>query len=184
MANKNVKKIVITGAPASGKTEFMFRLKNNKKFAEFHFFDELARELLAENYSIREKPAEFHLEIYNRQILREKAIGEKPFITDRGTLDGLSFYSKTLNNVNTSVADEFKRYTDVIQLGTAATLGEAFYIQDDIRTESLDQCLHLQNELKLIWSPHPSYHFIEPEVDFDSKYDKFLKTILELISIL
>lgn len=183
MASKNVKKIVITGAPASGKTEFMTRLKNNKKFAEFHFFDELARELLAENYSIRKRPAEFHLEIYNRQISREKAIGETPFITDRGTLDGLSFYRKTLDNVNTTVEGEFKRYTDVIQLGAAATLGEAFYVQDDIRTESLDQCLNLQKELKLIWSPHPSYHFFEAEVDFDSKYDKFLKTISKLISI-
>ena len=44
-----VEKIVITGAPASGKTDFLNRLKNDRNFTKFTFFDELARKLLDEN---------------------------------------------------------------------------------------------------------------------------------------
>ena len=65
-------RIVITGAPASGKTLFFERLKNNLMFSEFVFFEELARQLLLENNDYRNNWDLFHIEIYKRQVAREK----------------------------------------------------------------------------------------------------------------
>ncbi len=163
-------RIVITGAPGSGKTEFLNRLRTYPELNGFAFFDELARQLLAENPSLRTRRREFHQEIYRRQIAREEAVRGKSFVTDRGTVDAFAFHPETVQDVNTTIAAEYQRYDLVIQLGSAAALGAPYYVQDDIRTESIEDALIIEAALRSVWSSHRNYIFIDAKEDYEAKF--------------
>ena len=119
----NISQIVITGAPASAKTEFIERLRSMPEFGQFTFFKELARKLLGENSSGRDSPEEFHRRIYDTQTKRESELGERPFITARGTLDAFAFHPESINLIVTTFECEYRRYLAAIHPGTAATIG-------------------------------------------------------------
>lgn len=174
-------RIVITGAPASAKTEFIERLKAMPEFSKFTFFEELARKLLGENSSGRDNPEEFHRRIYNIQTRRESELGERPFITDRGTLDAFAFYPESIYLIGTTFEREYRRYSAVMHLGTAATLGEKFYAQDDIRTDSIEEALKIEKALSEIWSGHNSYNYVVAEIKIERKFLQFIALLRGLI---
>ena len=174
-------RIVITGAPSSGKTEFFARLKLNPAFKDFVFFDELARQLLMENPSFRDDPSGFHREIYSRQVAREDLVAGKPFITDRGTIDAFAFHPETLGVVQTTLETEYARYDAVIQLSSAASLEGNLYKYDNIRRESPADAMIIERALKNVWKGHPGYCLICAELDFERKYSHFLDAILRVI---
>ena len=176
-----ISQIVITGAPASAKTEFIERLKTMPEFSKFTFFEELARKLLGENSSGRDNPEVFHRRIYNIQTRRESELGERPFITDRGTLDAFAFHPESINLIGTTFEREYRRYSAVMHLGTAATLGEKFYSQDDIRTDSIEEALKIDKALSEIWSGHDTYNYVAAEIKIEQKFKKFIALLRELI---
>ncbi|MDF1545275.1 MAG: AAA family ATPase [bacterium] len=176
-------RIVVTGAPASGKTEFIQRAEQHPKLSSFLFFQELARLLLEQDPTYRQRWDQFHLEIYRRQIERENAAAGHSFLTDRGTLDAFAFHPNLLHQLKTSKEREYERYSHVIQLGSSALLGEEFFRADRIRTESIDQVLGLQRATQQIWSGHPGYCFIEAEVDYEAKYRKFEAEIEKIVDL-
>jgi predicted ATPase len=161
-------RIVITGAPASGKTEFMERLKADSRFANFVFLEELARHLLEE-------------EIYRRQVARENALEGKAFITDRGTADAFAFHPETAHDCSTTIENEYRRYDAVILLGSSAALGEEHYRKDDIRTESAKEVLAVEKATINVWRNHPGFHLIKAQPDSEQKYQIFLETLLAVI---
>ena len=174
-------RIVITGAPASAKTEFIEWLKVMPEFSKFTFFEELARKLLGENSSGRDNPEVFHRRIYNIQTRRESELGERPFITDRGTLDAFAFHPESINLIGTTFEREYRRYSAVMHLGTAATLGEKFYSQDDIRTDSIEEALKIDKALSEIWSGHDTYNYIAAEIEIERKFSQFIALLRGLI---
>ena len=176
-----VPRLVITGAPASGKTVFFERLRDLSEFSGFVFFDELARQLLRETPSYRGRWPEFHREIYRRQVAREDAVAGRPFISDRGTVDTFAFHPETVRDVGTTLAAEYARYTGVVQLGSAAGLGDAFYPTDDIRRETVDEALAIEAAIKRVWEPHPGYHYVAAEESLDGKYRRF-ETIVRALA--
>ncbi len=178
-----VPRIVITGAPSSGKTEFFERLKSHPAFSGFLFLDELARQLLTENPQYRNFWSKFHIDLYFRQAVREKQAHDKPFITDRGTADAFAFDPVTMSEVRTNLEKEYRRYTAVVQLGTSAILGERFYRRDSIRNEPAEEALAIEEEIKKVWCGHSGYHFVDAEIDFEKKFRTFLKLVLKLIRI-
>lgn len=167
-------RIVITGAPASGKSEFVERLKSQPAFSGFLFFDELARQLLIENPMIRQNWLGFHLEIYKRQSEREAEAAGQSFVTDRGTLDAFAFHFEAMQVVGTTIAREYARYDLVAHLGSAAALGEEFYRNDTIRTESKDEAMSIERAITRVWSGHPGYRFVPAQVDYTAKFADFL----------
>jgi predicted ATPase len=181
--DKRSVRIVITGAPASGKTSFCERLARDKRFEGFIFFSELARQLLIENPDYRRDTTAFHHEIYRRQSLREKQAGEKPFISDRGTADAFAFCPDALRIVGSSLEREHRRYSAVIQLGTAARLGESFFQRDEIRNESIDQALQIEENIAAVWRNHAGYHFVQAVEDLNAKFAVFYGLITELASV-
>ena len=174
-------KIVITGAPASGKSKFIQRLKTNSYFADFVFFDELARQLLQEDPTYRDRRAKWHEDIYYRQVAREDAVAGKSFITDRGTADAFAFHPETAAVCGTSIEIEYRRYNAVILLKSSAALGEEYYRQDEIRTEAAAEVLAIEQATIEVWKGHGHFHIIEAEIDPEPKYNRLLETLLGLI---
>ena len=169
--------MVLTGAPASGKSIFFDRLKTHPWFSDYIFFDELARHLLKEKPRYRHDMKAFHSEIYKRQVEREDASKNKPFITDRGTIDTFAFHPETIQETGTNIEKEYGRYSAVIQLGTSARLGEQHYQKDDIRLESPKEALIIEEAIKNVWENHPHYHYIEACPEFEDKYKMLLRII-------
>ena len=175
-------KIVITGAPASGKTLFFERLKNETLFSDFIFFDELARQLLIENDDYRNNWDIFHIEIYNRQIAREKQAKDSSFITDRGTVDTFAFHPFTAKNVNSTIEDEYKRYTSVILLESSANLGDSYYKTDTVRFETIEETLEIEQKIVTSWSAHPDFQLIKATESIEDKFSEFKRIILGIIT--
>lgn len=174
-------KIVITGGPASGKTESLALLKLEPELTEFIFFEELARKLLDQNPEYRSNWPELHTQIYHQTIKRESAAADRHFISDRGTIDAFAFHPDTMNNVKTTIAKEYKRYSAVIQLGSTASLKNGEYETDDIRKETPEEAILIELELRAAWSHHPNYSFLPAQHEFATKYDILCKKILNLI---
>ncbi|MBD3256819.1 AAA family ATPase [candidate division GN15 bacterium] len=166
-------RIVITGAPGSAKSLFLDRLRDEPFMAGFVFFEEVARVLLESHPELRGQWAEFHRRIYARQTAQEAAVGTRPFVTDRGTVDAHAFHPETLADVGTSLEREYERYTAVIHLQTAAALDNRPWETDSVRTESRDDALAIERALKLAWQDHPGYYFLPAENDVDRKYRRF-----------
>lgn len=174
-------RIIVTGAPGSGKTEFIERIKGEKPLAGFVFFEELARAILSTSPHLRNDWPGLHREIYRRQDEREKAIGERSFVTDRGTVDAFAFHPETMANVGTSLEREYRRYTAVIQLGSAAVLGESYYRQDEIRRETPAEALEIERAIRAVWGHHPGYSFVAAGIDLEEKYYLFRRLIVDHI---
>lgn len=173
-------RIVITGAPASGKSEFVERLKGVPAFAEFLFFDELARQLLTDNPDFRRDWLAFHLEIYRRQVDREARAAGRSFVTDRGSLDAFAFHPEAMIAAGTTLSAEYARYDAVIHLGSAAALGEAYYVTDDIRRESIREALAIEQAIQGVWKDHPGYRLLPAQRDYELKYMDFLTAVVPL----
>ena len=165
-------RIVLTGAPASGKTLIFERLKNDPDMIGIVFLEELARKLLIENPAWRQNWPAFHLEIYRRQLAREQAAGDRPFITDRGTVDAFAFHPETVHDVHTTIEREYARYTAVLQLGSSAALGDEYYVRDDIRNESIPDALAIEKAITGVWKNHPGYNFLEANPNFEQKVER------------
>ncbi|MCK4302170.1 MAG: AAA family ATPase [candidate division Zixibacteria bacterium] len=178
-----VPRIVITGAPASGKTEFLQRLKGEPVLETFLFFDEVARRLLEENPGYRKDWGGFHREIYRRQVRQERRAGERPFITDRGTADAFAFHPETMTVMGTTIKEEYRRYSAVVQLGSSAALGERYYRMDAIRNESIEDVLAIEKAITGIWRGHPGYRFIETRPDTDRKYRHLLSVVNGMVAL-
>jgi len=178
MPDRKPCRIVVTGAPGSGKTEFVERLKSESFLREFVFFEELARAILSETPSLRHDKTAMHREIYRRQIEREATAGKKSFITDRGTADAFAFHPETMGQIGTSLEREYRRYTAVIQLGSAAALGDASYSQDDIRRETPSEALQIEAAIRQVWDAHPNYTFIPACQELEDKYGRFKQVIV------
>ena len=170
-------KIVLTGAPASGKTGIFERLRTLPEFADMAFLEELARKLLLANPEYRRNWREFHLDIYRRQLTREDALADRSFITDRGTADAFAFHPETMADVGTSLEGEYARYTHVLHLGSSARLGEEHYHRDAVRNESVAEALAIEDAITRVWQGHPKYRLVPAAVDYDVKFEQVLSLI-------
>jgi len=170
-------RIVITGAPASGKSGFLERLSREPLLAGFVFLSEAARELLVAQPGIRQDWAEFHRRIYGLQAAREGAIKDRPMITDRGTADAFAFHPDTLADIGTSLEREYERYSAVIQLGSAASLDEIPWKTDDVRQETREEAIAIEQALTRVWQHHRGYHFVPAVADVEEKYSRVLDIV-------
>ena len=175
-------RIVITGGPASGKTEFFERLKSLPELAGFVFLEEQARHFLASQPHLSTDKLELHRRIYRAQTENEDKLGDRDFITDRGTADALAYQPEVMPLVGTTLEAEYRRYDSVIQLGSSAALGEGYFTGDEVRKESPDRALKIENALKKVWQDHPGYYFVKAEKDTERKFDKFVAILKQVIN--
>jgi hypothetical protein len=83
-----------------------------------------------------------------------------------------------MDNVGTTLKREYGRYTQVIQLGSAAILGKPYYHCDEVRNESITEALEIEAAIRRVWSAHPGYVFVAAQPDLDGKYSHFRQLIL------
>ena len=148
----------------------------------FVFLEEQARRFLAAKPHLRRDKQELHRLIYSAQREAEDKLSDKDIITDRGTADALAYQPEVMAIIGTTLEAEYKRYRAVIHLGSAAALGEKYFAGDDIRQETIDRALEIENALKKVWGNHPEYYFVQAETDMDRKFDYFIKIMKQFIN--
>lgn len=184
-----MKKIVFTGGPSAGKTSLINKLKATySQDSSIFFAPEIASMLLgngfprcaySENLIFQQKA------IFNTQLEMENLlIKEENFklcFFDRGILDAFAYVEKDSLSPNEKES-YLSRYDIIFHLEVAPPFKYTNQ-NNKARTESYEEALKLENELKKLWQKHPQYQFIKAEQTFDEKYDfvfnEFLKEIIE-----
>jgi len=180
-------KIVITGGPSAGKTtlteilrrEFKKTVEVVPESATILFKGGIPRGEEALD-KIFQQRAIYHLqtelENYFASTMKDRIL-----VCDRGTLDGLAYWPKTWasfwKELKTSHSAELKRYDWVIHLNT--TMSES-YAPTDIRTESWDEALKINQRILKAWEKHPNRIVIPNSRDFSKK----LQDAIEIIHLI
>lgn len=183
-------KIAVTGGPSGGKTTLIDFLK--KEFTP-------KVKIVPEAASILYKGGFPRVKSYDGFIHAQKAIlatqreiedlrckihPEALIVCDRGSLDALAYWPESADHffktVNSTREFEYSRYNWVIHLDTATE--PDYDTSNDIRTESFQEALLLNDRIKKSWEGHPQRIIISPDTDFFAKMKKatlVIEAILE-----
>lgn len=181
-----MKKIVITGAPCTGKTEFIQWMCLN--YNNVYRMPEVASILKEMGFPFNsfEDRMNFQYKVYNLQRSLEKwteenCIEDAIVICDRGTLDVFA-YCELSKMINIAVQEEYKRYDVVLHFRCATTLDayEKYRYGNSLRDEDFDRVLELDNKLENLWKCHSVYHEVAWTTDKNEKY----KRALEILSLM
>jgi predicted ATPase len=186
-------KIVLTGAPGSGKTVIsaQIALSNPTRYA-------LVREAATQVYTTSHtrwdqvdvtRRRQLQREIYHLQREQEERIARehpgKILLLDRGTLDGAAYWpdgpQAYMRELNTTPDQELARYHQVLLLETAAKIG--IYDGDAsnaIRFEDAAGAIAAGEPLAHLWSPHPNIVRVPAQPDFREKLATVRKILDEI----
>lgn len=181
---KNIK-VAITGGPSGGKTTLIEALK--KEYAgRIKVVPEAASILYKGGFPrVNSYDGFFHAQkaIYSTQkeieALRCKSYPDTLIVCDRGSLDALAYWPDTAEHffaeMKTTYHNEVARYHWVIHLDTARE--PDYDTSNEIRTETFNEALALNERIKKSWSIHPQRIVISSEQDFFSKMKKAVSVI-------
>ncbi len=183
-------KIVITGGPSGGKTTLIEALQREMG-SIVAIVPEAASILYRGGFPRLKSPAGlFHAQhaIYHVQKELETLIEKehpkaKLVICDRGSLDGIAYWpqaeSHFFKTLHTTRRKELSRYQWVIHLDTAS---RPYYDSTNpIRTESFNEALLLNENIKKAWKTHPHRLVISQNSDFISKMTLSLEVIRAIL---
>jgi nicotinamide riboside kinase len=177
---KKTFKVAITGGPSGGKTTLIEFLK--KEFGtKIKVVPEAASILYKGGFPrIKSYDGYFHAQkaIYATQKeiedLRCKTHPEALIVCDRGSLDSLAYWPDSeehfFDAFKSSRNQEISRYDWVIHLDTATE--PDYDTSNEIRTESFQEALSLNDKIKKSWDGHPQRIIITPDSDFFVKMKK------------
>ena len=167
------RKIVITGAPGSGKTVITRALADAHP-DRFVLVTEAATQVYT---MLQTRWDQLDLEgrrdvqrrIYHLQVEQEERFSrehpDKTLLLDRGTIDGAAYWPEGpqdyWRDLGTHADREIARYDAVILLETCAALG--LYDGADsnfCRFEDAQAALLASERLKHLWSPHPRVRYV------------------------
>ena len=183
--------IVVTGGPGGGKTtaldlfqrEFKSAVKIVPEAATLLFGYGFGRDLGSE------KSKALQSAIYTMQVSMEGIFrdfySDRLLICDRGTLDGLAYWSgdesSYFTTIGSTFAKEAARYGAVIFFQTAAVHGEDVKSNNPYRQEDSKTAVALDEKLRRVWERHPNFHFIPTEPSFVRKINHGLTVIAEVL---
>jgi len=191
-----MRKVVITGAPGSGKTVITSRLAADHP-DRFVRIPEAATQVytllntrwdqldLAGRYDAQRRMYRLQLE-QEAQADREHPRG-KILLLDRGTIDGAAYWpdgpEPFWRDVGTTHARELARYDAVILLETAAALG--LYDGDAsnaVRFEDASAAIAAGETLKRLWEGHPRVLPVAAQLDLAHKLAAVEQLLDELLA--
>jgi len=108
------------------------------------------------------------------------AHSDRVLLCDRGTPDGAAYWPAKdpedfFDAMGTTLQDELHRYDGVIFFDSAAcaqaqiNAATAFEGGNPVRTESMEEAVHLNNRLKAIWRQHPRFREVTAGSSFLDK---------------
>jgi len=191
-----VVKYVLAGGPGSGKTKGIKYLQKSllEKGYKVYVIQETATELIESGLDRRspEFPYyNFSLMLY-KELLFEKMATDKSedavILCDRGRMDpkayrGDAVFNQILERFNIGSEKEvLDSYDGVLFLQTTADGLEKKYLINDIRTESTEQAVKLQERLMEVWQPHSNFVFINNSENVNEKLETLEQAILDFIN--
>ena len=190
-----MKKIVITGAPGSGKTIITAHLAAERA-DRFALVPEAATQVYALLQTRWDKldmvgRRSAQRQMYQLQLDQEQRIAAaypgKILLLDRGTVDGAAYWPDGADEfwpaVATSKPAELARYDAVILLETCATLG--LYdgdVSNFCRFEDPAAAIRSSDALKELWRDHPRLRYVDAFATLDEKINAVRRVLNELTS--
>ncbi len=199
---KQIKKIVMTGGPAGGKTTLTTRLVKELTARGYRVLiaPEAATELIS-GFGI--KPFGNCLSMYDFQFfvvdsqLQKERMAEKAaqlvpedkvlIICDRGVLDNKAYvsqseYDRILASFDMTEQDVLDRYDAVIHLVSSSNGAEyAYSYNNAARYETLEQAREMEERALLSWQKHPNRVIIGNSYNFDNKIRKAMNEIYKVL---
>ncbi len=191
MTTEPLRRVVVTGGPAAGKTAVLDVLRRHlqghvavlPEAATTLFQGGFPRPVHQSGVRLLQQTI-YHVQHNLEEIYALEHVGV-PHICDRGTLDGAAYWpgglQRFLGAMGTSVVTEYSRYEAVLFLQTSAYDENLYPIDNPHRTESPARSRAVDEKLVKIWQDHPNYHFIGHEKNF---YEKVAIVLIKLHEIL
>eukprot|EP01064_Diplonema_japonicum_P006764 TRINITY_DN14592_c0_g1_i1.p1 TRINITY_DN14592_c0_g1~~TRINITY_DN14592_c0_g1_i1.p1 ORF type:complete len:525 (+),score=105.53 TRINITY_DN14592_c0_g1_i1:25-1599(+) len=206
---KMIYKVVLTGGPCAGKSTGLAHIRATleKEGFQIYVVPEAATLLIDGGAGIALRDGQenqvfnFQLALLKMQLLLEdsmcniaEAMGKPAVILcDRGALDGRAFctpelWENILREGNWSTPQlRDSRYDLVIHLVTAAAGAREYYTtaNNTARSETPDEAVQQDQQLREAWLGHPKHRIItnEPDQPFQEKLDRATLPICQLINI-
>lgn len=200
---KEIKKIVLTGGPCSGKSTAMKRLKD--EFTKLGYYvivvPETATELILGcvtpwGVGSYEK---FQYLIMKLQLEKEDIFsqGAKDILNydkilvvcDRGIMDCRAYMTKMefdncLRKLNTTEVKLRDNYDAVFHMVSAAIGAEKFYgnSNNEARYESIEEAIEVDHKVLSAWTGHPHLRVIDNSTKFEKKIDRLIDEISYFLS--
>ncbi len=175
-----MKKIVLTGAPSSGKSSALKHLMR-LGWPKVAFVPETARVLLGAGYPTPAHGSLEQIHAFQKDILSLQASIEaawdaraaqlRHLVLDRGRPDGAGFWpageEDYFRSFSMNAAHELSRYDHVLFLALPPE-GD-FGAQDAERFHDYAQSLEVEQRLNALWARHPGFELVPAQPSLEAK---------------
>ena len=199
-----MKKIVLTGGPCAGKTTALVKIMEHFSSIGYKVFIipelptlflQAGMDYLTDNkdlfYEGEKATLEMQIALEDKFLQMAKSVKQLVLIVcDRGTMDISAYMNPVLWNQIISDAkmnNEMlrSRYDAVLHLVSAADGAEQFYTTatNNKRTEGIELARILDKKVIQAWSEHPHLRVINNHEDFETKLERVLQEISDVLEI-
>ena len=199
---KSIKKIVLTGGPAGGKTTLTSRLVKELSSIGYRVFivPEAATELISQ-FGIKPfgnclSMYDFQYFVVSSQLHKEKLAWEAAqlvpedkilIICDRGVMDDKAYvsqkeFTQVISRFNVTEKEILASYDAVIHLVSSSKGAEFAYNYDNAaRYETLEQAREKEDATLLCWRNHPNRVQIGNSYNFENKIRKAMNEVYRIL---
>lgn len=199
-----MKKIVLTGGPCAGKTTALVKIMEHFSSIGYKVFIipelptlflQAGMDYLTDNkdlfYEGEKATLEMQIALEDKFLQMAKSVKQPVLIVcDRGAMDISAYMNPVLWNQIISDAkmnnDMLRsRYDAVLHLVSAADGAEQFYTTatNNKRTEGIELARILDKKVIQAWSEHPHLRVINNHEDFETKLERVLQEISDVLEI-
>lgn len=199
-----MKKIVLTGGPCAGKTTALVKIMEHFSSIGYKVFIipelptlflQAGMDYLTDNkdlfYEGEKATLEMQIALEDKFLQMAKSVKQPVLIVcDRGAMDISAYLNPVLWNQIISDAkmnNEMlrSRYDAVLHLVSAADGAEQFYTiaTNNKRTEGIELARILDKKVIQAWSEHPHLRVINNHEDFETKLERVLQEISDVLEI-
>lgn len=201
--NKQLKTIVLTGGPCSGKTTGLSTIEQELSNRGYYviIIPETATELISAgirpfgkslalfDFQLAVLERQLHKEIMAREIAYNKLSADKIVILhDRGIIDNKSYVSQgqfdeILAHFSLNEVEARDRYDAVFHLVTAADGASKYYTlaNNNARTETPEEAIGLDRRGISNWTGHSHLRVIDNSTDFKCKMNRLMNEIYSFL---